>query len=106
MLNDEQADHMKTLGDNPDLACGCGWFFKTECAITCPHKGSQLPEQKNIRRHGDFMIRQALKLIDQAVSDQYPLKDIEEYKHSNKVRSYTRVYLASLKKKVEQLLSE
>lgn len=106
MFNEEQSAHIKVLAENPEKQCGCGWFSKQECASYCPNKKSQLPEERVARLVGDHKLKRALSEIDKAISDQYPLKDIEEYKLSNSKRSYTRFHLQILRDKVERLISE
>lgn len=105
-LNDEQQAHVESLARNPDKVCGCGWFFKTECAMYCHNKGSQLPEQRAIREHGNFRIRRAIDEMGKLINEYYPLKDIPEYYHDNQYRRNCRFILERAKKKLEGLLDE
>ena len=86
-LNDEQAAQIKSLAENPDLACGCKWSFKAECAIHCPHIHNQLPEQAAIREEREKTVKRVISLIEDLAKRQfYPLQDIPEYKGSNEYR--------------------
>lgn len=102
-LNDEQADHVRSLAANPELACGCGWFFKTECTMHCPHPGNQLPEQRAHNDTRNSAYNRAISMVKKQLDMQYPLRDTDEYKHSNALRSYTRVVLERLMKDIEGL---
>lgn len=102
-LNDEQLDHMKRLAGNSDLVCGCGWFFKTECEIYCPHPAVRNPEQTKVNDVRNYSYDLAIKTIETYKKDFYPLKDIEEYKHSNQYRTTVRNVCDRLIKDIEKL---
>lgn len=102
-LNDEQADHVQSLARNPDLVCGCGWFFKAECNIHCSHPQSRLPEQSAHNDTRNLAYSRAASLVKKQLDQQYPLRDTPEYKQSNALRSYTRVVLERLLNDIEGL---
>lgn len=76
MLNEEQEAHVRALLTNPDKVCGCGWYWKEECARQCWNLEKRQPEEakvnsaildereRNARKIEDYIKKHYWRLAD------------------------------------------
>lgn len=105
-LNDEQSDYVRSLSENPHLACGCRWFYKSECEAYCPHPHNRLPEQTKINATRNLAYARVIETIGRYKDNFYPLKDIPEYEHPNQYRRNVRAVCDKLMKDISELVKE
>jgi len=77
-LNEEQEAHVRSLLTNPDKVCGCGWYWKEECARQCWSLTKRQPEEAKINSAIlDERERNAKKIEDYIRKNYWRLKDEE-----------------------------
>lgn len=53
-FNDDQIDYARDLASAPEKVCGCGWYWRHECAQTCHSKDKQRVDDRSKPDQGDI----------------------------------------------------